>query len=163
MRWGAASAGCLETATDFVRAGPAPPCLFEEVTEGRGFDYQTTGAGFANTSAGVYVTDFNDTGWEDVLLVGGEEPVLFENVGGEFRPSDALPDVSQHLEDDDRVHRALFVDFDNDGWEELLLFPGGGQILADYSDPVEEEVKETDSRAIVLQNDGGGVQRGSYP
>ena len=150
-------AGCTDTdvVSGFLASDKGPPFEFEETTVDRGIDYETTGAGIANTSAGVYVNDFDNDGIEDLLLVGGDHPVLYERTDNGFEESDALPDVSDALEGDDRMHSALFLDFDNDGWEELLLFPGGGTILANYSAPVGAEQQETDARPLVLQNQQG--------
>ena len=110
--------------------GPDPafsPTTFEEVAADRGFVYEYVegeihgGMISLTTDAGVYVVDFNDNGRDDVLAIGGEEPVLFENVGGEFLESDALPEL------DTSANGALFFDHDNDGYEDLLLLPPGSE------------------------------------
>jgi len=76
-----------------------------------------------DSNKGVYVTDYNTDSWPDVLAVGGGAPVLFENVGGEFKRSNALPEI------DVLVKYALFFDSDTDGDEDLLLLPESGTPL----------------------------------
>lgn len=39
---------------------------------------------FGTGREGPYIVDFNLNGYEDILLVGGDQPVLFENAGGEY-------------------------------------------------------------------------------
>lgn len=66
---------------------------------------------------GPYVVDFNNNGYEDLLLVGGENPVLFENVGGEYERYR----VFEHP----NTVTAHFFDYDNDGYRDLLLAKRG--------------------------------------
>ncbi|WP_459191018.1 CRTAC1 family protein [Halosimplex sp. J119] len=85
-----------------------------------GFEYAYTRTGEAGmrdlvTNAGVYVSDYDNDGQPDILAVGGERPVLFENRGGRFVPSTVLPAL------DSSVNAALFLDYDNDGWDDLLV------------------------------------------
>ena len=97
--------------------------MFEDATEGSGFTYQyaETGRDLEKISnAGVYVSDVNNDGWADILALGGTEPILFKNEVGEFRKSDAVPDL------DVNPYAALFVDVNNNGWEDLLLMPMAG-------------------------------------
>jgi len=90
-----------------------------------GLNYVGTPSQTFTGGGGVYVTDFNNDGWPDVLLLGGKinstdhlRPVLYENTGGEFEPSTALPVDAVHNK---TITGALFFDYDNDGWEDLLL------------------------------------------
>jgi hypothetical protein len=64
--------------------------------------------------AGVYVNDFNGDGWEDLLVIDGREPVLFENSGGEYRKTGFLDGYKN-------VASAHFFDHDKSGDEDLLL------------------------------------------
>lgn len=93
--------------------------LFRDVAPEVGLNYSATGSYSEETdqvtNAGAYATDYNNDGWTDVLTTGGETPVLYENVGGKFRRSNALPAFDRD------VQAALFFDYDNDGWEDLLL------------------------------------------
>ncbi len=107
---------------------------FEEVSTTVGLTYrsaqtyQSTQESISNS--GVYVADYDDDGWTDVLAVGGDQPVLYENRRGQFRPTDQLPTV------DGIVQSALWVDYDTDGWRDLVLFV-------------------VDEEPIVLHNDEG--------
>lgn len=97
---------------------------FREVATDAGVNYTASRtAAFGNGRAGVYVTDFNNDGWPDVLATGGEKPVLFENLGGAFERSGVLPAVNR------TVKGALFFDYDTDGWDDLLLLPVEGQAV----------------------------------
>jgi len=98
-----------------------PDLEFQEVSSCVGFDY--TAGGFrigTGANASVYTTDVDRDGWTDLFVVGGEEPRLFKNVGGEFEPRSiaGIDDVS--------IDGAMFFDHDNDGWEDLLLVPTEG-------------------------------------
>jgi len=120
------TAGCTG-ATDLL--GPSEWGV-DEVSEDVGFTYASQASGVGNGDAGVYASDVNNDGWPDLLAIGGDQPVLFENTGGAFERSDALPAV------DMAVQGALFFDADGDGWEDLLLLPREGN-------------------ATFLRNDGG--------
>jgi hypothetical protein len=93
------------------------PFAFREVADERGFGYATARAFTGNANAGVYVSDYDRDGWPDLLALGDPGPALFENVGGEFRRAGVLPDLEA------RITGALFLDYDGDGREELLLLP----------------------------------------
>jgi hypothetical protein len=114
--------------------GSSPEWGFSDATESAGLNYEARASGVGNGDSGIYATDFNNDGWPDVLAIGGEEPVLFENDEGTFERSGALPDLDMH------VQGALFFDADSDGSEDLLLLPRGGE-------------------AVFLRNDGGEFVR----
>lgn len=122
--------GCVGVGT----FGGGTEWSFEDVTESSGLDYEAEASGVGNGDSGVYVTDYNGDGWSDLLAIGGDDPVLFENTGGEFERSDALPAI------DMTVQGALFFDADGDGLDDLLLLPRNGE-------------------AIFLHNDGGSFVR----
>jgi len=92
---------------------------FEPVARETGFEYESvwwsTGTQSVMSDAAVYANDYDDDSWTDVLVLGGDRPVLFENDGGTFEPSGALPALDRH------VRAALFFDADNDGSQDLLL------------------------------------------
>jgi hypothetical protein len=111
-------------------AEPGTP-RFVEVTNETGFSYRTTGPNTGNGDGAVLVSDYDRDGWPDLLAVGGDRPVLFENVGGEFEPSGALPAVNAT-----EIKSGLFFDYDNDGWDDLLLLPRADE-------------------PVFLENDGG--------
>lgn len=109
----AATAGCLGAVAD---AGePETSIQFAERTNASGLAYETDGGGAGNGDDGVYVADYDRDGWRDVLAVGGEAPALFRNDGGTFARDDAFPTVGGE------VKSALFVDYDGDRWEDLVL------------------------------------------
>lgn len=120
--------GCSAVADSSAELG------FEDVTEESGLDYadaQGSETGVGN--AGVYAADVDDDGWQDVLTIG-DEPVLWTNTGGEFERSNQLPDI------DGKVKSATFLDYDGDGWDDLVLF-------RTYDEPV------------TLTNDNGTFER----
>jgi len=97
-----------------------PDLEFEEVSREVGFTYNTTDRSGIISDAGVYVTDYNVDGWPDLLAIGGSEPVLFRNDGGTYNPSGQLEGINQSI----RV--AIFLDYDADGDDDLLLFTWDG-------------------------------------
>ncbi|MFB6218390.1 MAG: FG-GAP repeat domain-containing protein, partial [Halobacteriaceae archaeon] len=81
-----------------------------------GVEWSTGVQGGVMSDSGVYAADYDSDGWTDLLALGGDRPVLFENDRGTLRPSGALPDLDRH------VRTALFLDADNDRRQELVLF-----------------------------------------
>jgi|AntRauTorckE6833_2_1112554.scaffolds.fasta_scaffold02526_4 hypothetical protein len=108
-----ASAGCAGLLDD--RSTPDTRIEFQERSDAVGLEYRTDGGGAGNGNDGAYVADVDRDGWQDVLAVGGEHPVLFGNDGGEFERARAFDSVNG------TVKSALFVDHDGDGWVDLLL------------------------------------------
>ncbi|MFB6141184.1 MAG: CRTAC1 family protein [Halosimplex sp.] len=97
------------------------PLAFRNVTERVGLEYRYTaeyrGSRSMISNAGVYTADYDRDGYTDVLAVGGDRPVLFDNDGERFERSSAFPDLNRSF------RAALFVDYDTDGWTDLLLLP----------------------------------------
>ncbi|MFB6295847.1 MAG: CRTAC1 family protein [Halobacteriales archaeon] len=95
---------------------------FAEVSNSIGFDHfpiQEPDNPPGSGRQGVYVADYDNDNWDDLLIVGGREsPSLYENVGGEFERSGALPEDPLM---DTKFKGALFFDYDSDGWRDLLL------------------------------------------
>jgi hypothetical protein len=97
---------------------PARPFAFEAAEVGLNYTYlneERGGHAEMMTNAGLYAGDYDGDRWTDLLAVGGERPILYENRGGSFRPSGALPPI------DRKVRAATFLDYDRDGRLDLLL------------------------------------------
>ncbi|MFB6143650.1 MAG: CRTAC1 family protein [Halorientalis sp.] len=111
---------------------------FRNVSRSVGLSYRSAhtyrGAQEFVSNAGAYASDYDGDGWTDVLLVGGERPVLFHNDNGTFRPSGEIPPLNR------TIQSAVFLDFDADGDDDLLL-------LANYDRP------------LLLENHGDGFER----
>lgn len=125
-----ALAGCTSSAL----GSPDTELQFRNATADVGVDYQTDGGGAGNGDEGVYVADVNNDNWQDFLAVGGDGPALYVNTGGEFERSDALPELEAGYKS------ALFFDYDDDGWEDLLLL-------------------RPESEPVMLHNDEGEFER----
>jgi len=89
---------------------------FNEVSKSWNFSYRIEGEhdteGFP---AGVYVSDYNRDGQEDLLAVSEDNIDLFRNTGSSFSKSNVLPQINAS------ITSAHFFDYDNDGWEDLYL------------------------------------------
>ncbi|GAB3691428.1 CRTAC1 family protein [Salinarchaeum chitinilyticum] len=138
-------AGCAITVPGTVAVdgatGPAPNATdlsFAEVSGEIGFEYSSVESGAGNGNDGIYVADYDGDLRDDVLVLGGESPALFHNTGDGFERSGALPNVS--TPDAGRIQSALWLDRDNDGSEDLLLFPRSGT-------------------PIFLENEGGSFEQ----
>jgi len=107
--------------TASVSTGSVEPLPFRNVTDRVGFDYRYAaeyqGSRSMISNAGVYTADYDRDGYTDVLAVGGERPALFDNDGDRFERSSALPELNRSF------RAALFVDYNTDGWDDLLLLP----------------------------------------
>jgi hypothetical protein len=117
-----------DATTPNATGGGFAPGSFANVSASAGLHYATDSNRMEN--GGTFVADYDGDGWPDLLLTGGDGPVLYHNDNGTFAPSGALPDVSG------RVKTALFFDYDADGDPDLLL-------LRRYDTPV------------LLANEGG--------
>jgi hypothetical protein len=98
--------------------GDAERLAFEEVATEAGIDYSTSGPNLGKGDGAALVADYDRDGDRDVLLAGGT-PTLYENVGDGFEVSDALPEHA--TPETAKVSSGLFFDYDNDGWEDLVL------------------------------------------
>ena len=126
--------GCLSYANSNGLSSQPQEMTFENVTAGSGLNYSGTGRGIGNGNNGVYAGDVNDDSWTDLLVLGGQQPALFINDGGAFQRRASFPTVTKNIKS------ATLVDYDGDGWEDIILFA----------------VRDA---PIVLHNDGGEFQR----
>jgi hypothetical protein len=107
---------------------------FREVGTDAGFSYETSEPSGIISDAGVYAADYDGDGWTDLLAIGAERPVLFDNEEGTFSESGQLSGV------DRSIRAALFLDYDADGDQDLVLFAWDGA-------------------PVVFENDGGTLRR----
>lgn len=122
--------GCLSRDDPEEDANPVEDIRFEEIGDQIGFQYEyqspeDPGQKDILTNAGVYVADVTNSGSPDILALGGSEPTLFENTGGEFEPRESLPGI----DDETEYTGALFFDVGGTGWEDLLLLARQGPPL----------------------------------
>jgi hypothetical protein len=134
-------AGCVGGVAAPTRDGSAGAgasgLRFNETAETVGFDYVASNnreyTGGVTDGGAVYTADVDNDGWTDLLALRGlhvgerlgwfaDHPPLFVNENGTFRRSDALPLNHSAFENRTFVS-ALFFDYDNDGWTDLLLLP----------------------------------------
>ena len=96
---------------------------FEDVASEAGLEYEPIDHGIPLVvdNSGAYVVDFTNDGYEDLLLIGGERPTLFENTGGEYVPAQEF--------DHPHAMVAHFFDYNNNGYQDLVLVEFGGSAL----------------------------------
>ena len=113
-----ALAGCLG---DIV--GGNDESGFRERGEERGFSYrgQEGGIGFGNS--GVFIADIDRDDRPEIVAIGGETPQLFDNDDGEFIKTTLLSDA---FDPNITIQTAVFIDTNQDGWEDLILFEKHG-------------------------------------
>ena len=75
-------------------------------------------------SSAIASGDFNNDGWQDIVLANSAGILLYKNLGTNkfVRQEVSVPEV-----DDLRVIVAAFVDIDNDGWQDIYLASLGGK------------------------------------
>ena len=101
------------TPTGEPPAGTTGFASFEEVANERGFDYESTATSDSSTDSGLYVADFDNDGDEDLLAIGSGSPTLFENTGGAFERARTF--------DHGDARTAHFLDYNNNGWRDLVV------------------------------------------
>lgn len=128
---------------------------FEEKAAALGIDYQTSGSQVGSADGAVVVTDYNDDGAPDLLAIGGDQPVLFENTGGSFQRANLLPSTGNTS-----FKTGLSFDYDNDGLEDLMLIPWTGEVvfLVNTGDGFERR----DVGINVTLDGGAGATVGDY-
>lgn len=115
------TAGCI---TGYAEPDPLQ---FDRVSAETGIDYTATVSRTISSGAGVYVADVDNDFRPDVLLIGGApgrgastQPALYLNTEDSFERTLFLP---EDRVTNQTINAALFFDYDNDGWEDMLLLP----------------------------------------
>lgn len=118
---------CLTTAGCTIGFADTNTLQFTEVNPESGITYNATVSRTITAGAGVYVSDINNDLRPDVLTVGGagdpdapSQPALYLNTEEGFNRT-ALP--SDDRLTNQTINAALFFDYNNDGWDDLLLLP----------------------------------------
>lgn len=124
-----------------VVSHPVAALDFRNVTKNTQFDYfgsvgelEPQVATMFVDNEGVYASDIDNDHRSELLLLGGEELVLYEYTGSHFRRTHALPSLEKT-----KYNAAVFTDVDKDGFRDLVLVPQSGHIL-------------------LLKNDGGSFR-----
>ncbi len=136
---------------DLIFANVDGPCeIYSNSRQGKFID-QTTESGlvFEKGSEGVEVSDYDNDGHPDVLIISRKEGIkLFHNKGdGTFENSNYTEFINQAIEGLICYDAAIF-DFDNDGFSDILI---AGQ----PADPGKKGI-------FLLHNDGDGFSDASY-
>jgi hypothetical protein len=112
---------------------------FREVSRMENFNYRyktSPDAGAGIEPAGVFVSDVNNDMRPDILAIGGESPVLYMNTRTGFNPRPMNVDFQPAY--------ALFFDYNNNGWKDLLLLP---------------HFRNSRDSPLFMQNNGGTFER----
>ncbi|MFB6150259.1 MAG: CRTAC1 family protein [Haloarculaceae archaeon] len=113
----------------FGSTGDETSIEFASATEESGLAYDSKRLGsYAKGNEGLYVADVNRDGWADVLAIGGERPALYANENGTFERSGQLSSLAGEY------RTATFVDYDGDGWRDLILLGKGREMVAFHND-----------------------------
>ena len=96
--------------------------------------------------SGFYVSDYNNDYRPDLLAVVNGLPMMYKNTGVGYDRSDALPTVNV------TVTAAHFLDYDNDGWEDLYLLSNDGSVF------LENQEGEFVRKDVGLEVDYGSVR-----
>ena len=125
---------------------------FEDITE-------SSGLGILENTACALFADFNNNGWQDVILVRNSGPVLFLNEGGgKFREK---PDAFQFANPPEGTFTgAAVADYDRDGWLDVYFclyayYQGTGQ----YRYPSPYHDAENGPPNFLMRNNRDGTFR----
>ncbi|REJ77610.1 MAG: CRTAC1 family protein [Acidobacteria bacterium] len=139
------SGGAAEEALDREKALERYGFYFEEVAKKSGIDFVHKAPSLdpkldnimpqiASMGAGVSIVDFDRDGWSDIYLTNsgeGSQNALYRNNGdGTFTDVASEVGVSDVNKDGTGVSMgAIWGDFDNDGFEDLLVYKWGRSAL----------------------------------
>lgn len=168
----------------FVAHANATSTLYSNLRQGR-FE-EVDASALARSASSVAVNDYNNDGAMDLLLVSSDGPLLVQNTGNaqfevDTAPTDLLQSSSSQIVD------ATFMDFDNDGFLDILLAGSGLHLfhndgpslfsdrselldtpnagttqirVADYNQDRDLDVFiSTGGGLILLRNDGGDLNK----
>ena len=74
-----------------------------------------------NYGAGLSFVDYNQDGWDDITIAGEFGMKFFKNIGGTFESDPQIPAGAANIKS------CSWVDFDNDGDQDIFLATQGGQ------------------------------------
>ncbi len=154
---------CVVSQID-VRRSPQP--LMREVSEQRGFktddlfdNWQAKKEERLITSGGVYLCDFDRDGYTDVLVMAertAHNPRFYRCL-----PAGRFEDVTYRigLPDLPGVTQAVFVDINNDGWEDLFFIGWG--VFLNRQGKIFQLRKDSNLPQLVLEAGMDGVSGAS--
>jgi hypothetical protein len=74
----------------------------------------------ARDSTSIYVSDYNNDGFPDILTIRGSRAALYKNNEGELTQSYELSNITFN----ESLQAALFFDYNNNGYQDLYLLSG---------------------------------------
>ena len=127
--------GCAGVGGDLTgdSSTESKPLTFENATAEAGLNYHGSSSGVGAGNNAVYTLDYDRDGWDDLFMLGGDEPALFVNEGGEFERSSSFPSLKGEFKS------ATVVDYDGDGFDDLIAFREYGEPVALHNDQGEFE------------------------
>jgi hypothetical protein len=127
---------------------------FEEIALTAGFAYDEDGRTYAGM--GIDFEDYDNDGWPDLFVnaLANQRYWLYRNVKGSFEPVSAGTGIGEST----RLHSgwgARLLDYDNDGWRDLLVAQGH---VMDNIELTQPGLKYREP-LLLLRNMGGKFQK----